>query len=204
MCFLTQTLAKMYVHMYIYTSRNLSNFLSAGPHLLYFPFWCPVFPETYWPKSPEKSQKTHLKLGNQVAVSRQALGDTNAGTIELTHNPLINGAWSSRLSRIRIDEVTSPPQRQGFTTQIQTFHQSGNGILQEIFWKLFKLWSIRSIESIDGTGTTYCRNTTCLWFFVNDSGAGITNHIHTNLAFYDAWAETLIHQLTSGSFTACR
>lgn len=144
------------------------------------------------------------RFDHQVAVSRQALGDTNAGAIELTHNPLINGARTSRFSRIRIDEVTSPPQRQGFTTQIQTFHQSGNGILQEIFWKLFKLWSIRCIEGIDGTSTTDCRNTTCLWFLVNDSRAGITNHIHTNLAFYDAWAETLIHQLTSGGLTAWR
>ena len=47
-----------------------------------------------------------------LAVGRQALGDADARAVELSQDPLVNGARGARLARIGVDEVSSPPKWQ--------------------------------------------------------------------------------------------
>ena len=68
---------------------------------------------------------------------------------KLTDDPFVDGARGARLSRIRVDEVPSPPKRQRLTLQIKTLHECRDGSLQKVLGQLLELFAIRRIECVD-------------------------------------------------------
>mmetsp|Transcript_67028 Transcript_67028/g.145713 ORF Transcript_67028/g.145713 Transcript_67028/m.145713 type:complete len:566 (-) Transcript_67028:48-1745(-) len=133
-----------------------------------------------------------------LAVGRQALGDAHAGAVELADDPLVHGAGSARGSRVGVDEVGGPPERQRLVGQLQVRHEAGNVLLREVRHDRRVLRRVRLVEGVDGTSAAHRGDAAILWLLVDDASAGVADHVESDLSLDDARAEALVHELASG------
>ena len=114
---------------------------------------------------------------------------------ELTNDPLLILRLSSGWRRI--DEVSSPPQRQRLICQLKSWHDVLQVLLQEVVGESGKEWFLWAIVGVDGTSSTNCGDSSLLGLLVNDANQSISHQVVSELTFHNTRAETLIHKLAA-------
>ena len=112
-----------------------------------------------------------------LAVGRQALGDADARAVELSRDPLVNGARSARLARIGVDEVNSPPKWQRLILKLTVLHYVRGVVVRKVVTELGESRSGRWIEGIPEVSATDGRDIIGLGFLVDNASASVVQHI---------------------------
>jgi len=151
----------------------------------------------------------HVLLGDVVvagvrgvllAVSRQALGDADAGAVELTDDPLLILGICALGGGV--DEVGGPPQRDRFLTKPQSWHDLRQVVVQEVLGQVRELLLLGPVVGVDRSRSTNRTDAAFLGLLVDDPHERVAHHVVAELSFHDAGAEALVHKLAASLLAA--
>merc|ERR1719174_3131381 len=131
-----------------------------------------------------------------VAESREALGDTHAGAVELTDDPRL--LLRRRPNGRRVDEVARPPERERFVREAERRHDLGHVLLDEAVREVRELGLVRAVERVDRAGAANRRDAALLRLLVDDAHELRADKVVTELTLHDARAEALVDELATG------
>mmetsp|Transcript_84386 Transcript_84386/g.217327 ORF Transcript_84386/g.217327 Transcript_84386/m.217327 type:complete len:295 (-) Transcript_84386:103-987(-) len=137
-----------------------------------------------------------------LAEGCQALGDADAGAVELAHDPLL--LLRRRALRGRKDEVRRPPKRDRLLRKAKARHHMRQVPLQEVRRQALEQRLLRTIEGVDGASATHRRDATILRLLVDDAHERVADHVVPQLALHDARAEALVHKQASSLLAALK
>merc|ERR1719159_2222497 len=135
-----------------------------------------------------------------LAISGQALRDTDARAVELADDPLLFSR--RRALRRREDKVTRPPQRNRLVRQAERGHDLVDVVRQELLRQVLEQRLVRPVVRVDRPGATDGRDAALLRLLVDDAHKLGTDHVVPELTLNDARAETLVHELPAGRLAA--
>mmetsp|Transcript_102000 Transcript_102000/g.266219 ORF Transcript_102000/g.266219 Transcript_102000/m.266219 type:complete len:380 (+) Transcript_102000:137-1276(+) len=134
--------------------------------------------------------------GVLLAVRRQALRDAHARAIELANDPLLVLRGCAR--RGRVDEVRSPPQRNRLFAKTKRRHDLRKIGRHEALRQARKLLLTGAEIRVNRARAAHCGDAALLGLLVDDADEGVDHTVVAELALHNAWAEALVHELTSG------
>merc|ERR1719379_100563 len=135
-----------------------------------------------------------------LAISGQALRDTDARAVELADDPLLFSR--RRALRRREDKVTRPPQRNRLVRQAERGHDLVDVVRQELLRQVLEQRLVRPVVRVDRPGATNGRDAALLRLLVDDAHQLGPDHVVAELALHDARAEALVHELAAGRLAA--